>query len=100
LGEIGSGSDLSFLGVVGVSSDGRLGGILVGVMKIEKEKRVNKYRRPACMGNGIRDNHINLFQPPKVRVRARPTQQVVKVTHPLPALSSDSDLEINHSHSY
>jgi hypothetical protein len=38
---------LSFLGVVGVSSDGRLGGILVGVMKIEQEKRVNKYRQPA-----------------------------------------------------
>jgi hypothetical protein len=99
VGRIGSESDLSFLGVVGVLSDGRLGGILVGVMKIEKEKRVNKYRRPACMGNGIRDTHINLFQPPKVRVRAFPIQ-VVKVTHPLPALSSSSDLEIHHSHSY
>jgi len=96
-------SDLSFLGVVGAVSDSRLGGISVGVVKMEEGWRLNTYRQPAGMGIRTRDTHINLFQPQKVQVRARPTQQVVKVTHPAPALSSNQYLEINHirtTHSY
>jgi len=40
-------SDLSFLGVVGAVSDSRLGGISVGVVKMEEGWRLNTYRQPA-----------------------------------------------------
>jgi hypothetical protein len=39
VGEIGAKSDLSFLGVVGVLSDGRLGGIFSRRVKMEEARR-------------------------------------------------------------